>query len=157
MRFVSLVSAALCFLLWTSVAARGQAGRYIPVPRIPSGGGVPHFLPHLPFFHGDGDGFWVVVAIVVVIVLAVVGWNLGQALGRAKSPARPGPSPSLSLPSIPPLEDLIIQPDEVGEKARKTTRLLDVLAKRDAAFNPCAAAGIHYRDVYPHPAVLGGA
>lgn len=39
-------------------------------------------------------------------------------------------------PSIPPLEDLIIRPDEVEAKARKTTRLLEVLAKHDAPFSP---------------------
>jgi hypothetical protein len=136
MRFISLVSAALCVLLWTSVEAQGQAGRY--VPRIPSGGGGSRIYPHVPLFHGSGDGdiFWVIVAIVGVVALAAVGWKLGQKLGGTEGPTRSNAWQSKSPPSAPPLEDLIIRPDEVEEKARKTTRLLEALAGRDAAFDP---------------------
>jgi hypothetical protein len=135
MRFVSFVSAAVCVLLWTSVEARGQPGRYIPLPAPSGGGGIPEILPHIPFFLGGGDVCWVIGAIAVVIVVAAVGWNIGQAMGGGPS-SPPNAGQSMPPPSIPPLQDLIIQPDEVAEKARKTTRLLEALANRDAAFNP---------------------
>src|SRR6202043_2315914 len=87
MRFVSLGLAALCILLGTGVKAQAQAGRYIPAPRFPSGGGGSSFSPHVPFLHGSGgDLFWVIVAIVAIIVLAAVGWQIGLALGRRGSP-----------------------------------------------------------------------
>jgi hypothetical protein len=131
MRKVSLVG-ALCVLFWPAVQARGQAGRYIPVPRLPGGGGSA--LPQIPFFPEFGsDFFWVIVAIAGVIVLAVLGWALGEALGGRKTP--PG-SHVRPPPCVPPLEDLILQPDEVEEKARATTRLLKALAQCDAAFDP---------------------
>jgi hypothetical protein len=136
MRFVSFVSAALCVLLWASVEARGQPGRYIPLPSTPpGGGGVPEILPHIPFFF-SGDACWVIGAIAVVIVVAAVGWNVGQALGGAAPSPTPNAGQSMPPPSIPPLQDLIIQPDEVEEKAGKTTRLLEALAQRDPAFSP---------------------
>jgi predicted lipid-binding transport protein (Tim44 family) len=140
MRFVSLV-AALGVFLGMSVRAHGQAGRYIPAPRVPiGGGGGGGGFPHIPFSPGGGGGdlFWVLVAIAVIVVLAAVGWNLGQALAGRKSPAPPNGSPSMSPTAVPPLEDLIIRPEEVSDKALKTTRLLDLLAKYDAAFNPYA-------------------
>jgi predicted lipid-binding transport protein (Tim44 family) len=139
MRFVSLVSAALVVLTWTSLEAQGQAGRFMPAPRIPAGGGW-RFLPHIPFFYGNGSGgedvFWVIVAIVGIVVLAVVGWKIGQALGRRGQPARPNAGQPMSPIEVPPLKDLIIRPDEVEEKARKATRLVDALAQNAAAFRP---------------------
>jgi hypothetical protein len=135
MRLVSLVSAVMCVLLWTSVEARGQPGRYIPLPAPSGGGGVPEILPHIPFFIG-GDVCWVIGAIAIVIVVAAVGWNVGEALGRGPSSPPANAGQSMPPPSIPPLQDLIIQPDEVADKARKTTRLLEALAQRDAAFSP---------------------
>jgi predicted lipid-binding transport protein (Tim44 family) len=138
MRFVFLVLAALVVLFWTSVEAQGQAGRFIPAPRIPAGGGW-RFLPHIPFFHGNSSGgedvFWVIVAIVGIVGLAVIGWKLGEAMGRRGQPASPDAGPPMSPTDVPPLEDLIIRPDEVEEKARKTTRLLEALAQNAAAFN----------------------
>jgi predicted lipid-binding transport protein (Tim44 family) len=139
MRFVSPVSAALVVLFCTSVEAQGQAGRFIPAPRIPAGGGW-RFIPHIPFFHGNGSGgedvCWVIAAIVGIIVLAVIGWKIGQALGRRGQPASPNAGQPMSPINIPPLEDLIIRPDEVEEKVRKTTRLLEALAQNAAAFKP---------------------
>jgi hypothetical protein len=135
MRFVSFVSAALGVLLWTSVEARGQPGRYIPLPTPSGGGGVPHLPPDILFFLG-GNVCWVIGAIVVVVVVVGAGWELGQALGRGPSSPSPNARQSMPPPSIPPPEDLIIQPDEVADKARKTTHLLEALAQRDAAFNP---------------------
>jgi predicted lipid-binding transport protein (Tim44 family) len=139
MRFVSLVSAALVVLSWTSVEAHGQAGRFIPAPRIPVGGGG-HFLPHIPFFHGNGSGgediCWVIAAIIGIIILAVVGWKIGQALGRRGQPATPNAGQPVPPIDVPPMEDLIIRPGEVEEKAGKTTRLLEALAQKAAAFKP---------------------
>jgi hypothetical protein len=123
---------AVCILLLPAVRARAQAGRYIPLPRIPGGGGS--HLPHIPFVPDfGGDVCWVIVAIAGIIGLAVFGWHLGEALGGKKALPR---SPVRLPPSVPPLEDLILQPDEVAEKAGKTTRLLEALAQRDTAFDP---------------------
>jgi predicted lipid-binding transport protein (Tim44 family) len=77
------------------------------------------------------------VAVVGVIAVAVVGWKLGRALGRRTSPGRSKPRRATSPFPVPPLEDLILQPDAVEAKARKTTRLLEALAIRDPPFNPC--------------------
>jgi predicted lipid-binding transport protein (Tim44 family) len=147
MRLVTLLSAALCVTLLAAGEAWGQAGRF-PI-RFPSGGGGGFHVPiHFPWHGsgGDSDLFWVIVAIVGILVLAVVGWKLGEWLGRAKSSASSSGQTLNGLGSLgqsaatppPPLEDLILRPDEVEEKARKTTRLLDALAQRDAAFNPLA-------------------
>jgi hypothetical protein len=135
MRFVPFV-AAVCVLLWASVEARGQPGRYIPLPTPSGGGGVPEILPHIPFVPSiGGDVCWVIGAIAVVIVVAAVGWNVGQALGGGTSSPPPNAGQSMPPPTIPPLQDLIIQPDEVADKARKTTRLLEALAQGDDAFS----------------------
>jgi hypothetical protein len=136
MRFVFLLSTALGMSVWAAAEARGQAGRFIPLPRPPSfpggGGGGFRFIPHLPWHGGgDSDGFWIVVAILGVIALAVVGWKLGQAFGRQSFPSRPPPQ-------APPLADLTLHGAEVEAKARKTTRLLEALAGRDGAFDPRA-------------------
>jgi hypothetical protein len=135
MKAFLLVSSVLGVLLCTTAEAFGQAGRYIPVPPIPSGGGSGPIVPHIPLPHssggkGNGDVFWIVVATVALIGLAVVGWKLGRGLAGKKAPPQPRAS------SIPPLEDLIIQPEEVADKAQKTTRLLEALARRDSAFDP---------------------
>jgi hypothetical protein len=138
MRSVFYLSGVLCILFGTTVEARGQAGRYIPVPRLPpGGGGLSHGLPHTPLFHGSvsNDVFWVIVAVLGGITLAIVGWQVGLTLGRGKSRAHSNawePSPT----SGPPVEDLILQSSEVEEKAHRTTRLLETLTKRDPAFDP---------------------
>jgi predicted lipid-binding transport protein (Tim44 family) len=86
----------------------------------------------------DSDVCWGFVAVLGAIVLVVVGWNLGRALTRGKT--RPGVTAAdrrAPTWSDPP-RDLILGPGEVGEKARKTARLLHVLARRDSALDPSA-------------------
>jgi predicted lipid-binding transport protein (Tim44 family) len=141
MRFICHTSAALCVLLFAGAAAHGQAGRYVPVPRVPVGGGG--HVPHIPFLHGSGgeDFFLIIGVIVGIVFLAVIGWNIGQKLGGAKPDTLSGGSQATLPPSVPPLEDLILQPDEVADKAHKTTRLLEALARQDAAFNVSALCG----------------
>jgi hypothetical protein len=108
------------------------------MPRLPAPGGGGHFVPHIPF-HGSGGGgggnddvFWVIVAIVGAIILAVVGWHLGRGLGRRKSPAR---SPVWQA-TAPPMQDLILQPAEVADKAERTRRLMEFSAHQDSALDP---------------------
>jgi predicted lipid-binding transport protein (Tim44 family) len=84
----------------------------------------------------DADVCWGFVAVLGAIVLMIVGWNLGRALTRGKT--RPGVA-AADTPTPPdPPRDLILGPGEVGEKARKTARLLHVLARRDGALDPSA-------------------
>ncbi|HZY89220.1 MAG TPA: TIM44-like domain-containing protein [Gemmataceae bacterium] len=116
-----------------------QAGRYIPLPRVPvgGGGGAPHFFPHLPWHFGGGDSDWVwaLIAVIAAVVLGVVGWHAGLALGRR---LRSGPSaPSSSAPpNVPPMADLILSAAEVADKAGRTERLLQFLARQDRLFDP---------------------
>lgn len=138
MRLISLVPAVLCVLLWASEEAQGQAGRYIPIPRLPVPGGGGRFVPHFPF-HGSGGGgggnhdvFWVIVAIVGAVILAVVGWKLGRALGGRKSSARSAAWQT----TIPPIPDLIRPPAEVAARAEQTRRLMEFMAYQDRALDP---------------------
>jgi hypothetical protein len=96
---------------------------------------------------GGGNVGWVVWAIAAVIALVVGGWNSGPALGYKQTPPPPRAWRSRPPPSVPPPEplinpsvsppaDLILRPEEVEDKARKTTRLLEALANHDAAFSP---------------------
>jgi hypothetical protein len=146
MRFTFLVAAALSVALWSTVEAHGQAGRYVPAPRIPGGGGGGvHFPIHVPVpggssgnsgGSGDSDVFWVIAAVVGIVALTGIGWKLGQQVGQTNGPARPNTWQSMSSSSVPPLQDLILQPGEVADKARKTTLLLEALARRNDAFDP---------------------
>jgi hypothetical protein len=132
MRFVCLLSAALGATLLMAGDAAGQAGRYIPLPRLPgAGGGVGRgwhipYLPLHPTDHaGSSDVFWVFLVIVCAVVLLIVGWKLGQVLrGRGTASCSDVPkSPQDTSSSAPPLEDLIWSPAEVQDKAHLTSRL----------------------------------
>ncbi len=145
--------AAIACLLTLSVAlvstpaAQAQAGRYIPVPRLPpGGGGGEHFIPHIPFHVSPGlEGvFWVIGAIVGALFLAFLGWHVGRAAGRWIRPPVEKPEPSWPLgPTVwwaaadpPPVQDLILQPGEVADKAEQTRRLMEFLAHQDQGLNP---------------------
>jgi hypothetical protein len=131
-------SLALSACLLGGARCWAQAGRYIPVPRVPGGGGGP-FVPHVPWFSGGGsDIFWVIVAIIAIIVVLMVGWHLGQALGRrVRGETAPTP-PSAASPasSLWPAEDLILNPFHVEAKAQQTRRLMEFLAHRDQLWDP---------------------
>jgi hypothetical protein len=117
--------------------AWAQAGRFIPMPGPPAGGGshVPLHFPGLE--HIGGHVCWLFLAVVALIGLAQIGWHVGQALGGGKSRPRPataatGPAPDRLVP--PP--DRILDRAEVSAKAEKTTHLLEALARRDGALHP---------------------
>ncbi len=153
MRAATTCLLTLAVALVSASSARAQAGRYVPLPRLPSGGGGGGFFPHVPFHvpfrvgegHGDGghdDGSSVVVAILAALLLGFVGWYVGRAVGRRLRPAaeqspspRP-PGPTAWQTTVPPMQDLILQPHEVATKAEQTRRLLEFLAYRDRAFDP---------------------
>jgi hypothetical protein len=120
--------------------ARGQAGRYIPPPELPIGPGL-RFVPHIPL---PGGGGAVVPAIVVCLASLGAGLALGDRIGRwwrgvpaDTQPAAPDAFPAIGA-SWPLPPDLIRSPEEVADKAARTTRLLDVLAGRDRVFEPTA-------------------
>jgi hypothetical protein len=149
MRLLALVSASWCVLLLATGDVRAQPGRFIPlsrppVLRPPGGGGFhPHIPvhPHIPS-HGfsgiDSNICWGFAAVVGAIVLVLVGWHVGRALMQPRT--RPGVAAAASQASAAPIPppDLILGPDEVREKARKTTHLLEVLARRDSTLEPAA-------------------
>jgi predicted lipid-binding transport protein (Tim44 family) len=124
--------------------AWGQAGRYIPIPPVSGGGSGVHFVPHIPGLGGvNADVFWVFVAVIGVIVLAVIGWHLGQRLGRGArgptfGPRHAGQTAWANVSA--PAPDLILNPAEVAEKARRTFRLLDMLSRKESLFEPSALA-----------------
>jgi predicted lipid-binding transport protein (Tim44 family) len=137
--------AVLCVTLLSGGAAWGQAGRFVPMPRLPSGSGA----RLVPFFHliGGSDWvLWIALAVIAVSVAAVIGWNIGQAVGRrrygASSPRQSaGQAASPESPCVyhvPPTADLILSPTDVAEKAQKTMTLLGFLACRDRAFDVAA-------------------
>jgi hypothetical protein len=136
---------ALSVVLLAASPAWGQAGRYIPVPRPPGGGGGWHPTPHVPLHGGGGDSdfFWFILAAVGMTVVAVVGWHLGQALGGgSRRPAEQAKGPwtfqALAMPqgAPPPMPDLIRSSAEVAAKAGQTTRLMAFLAQRDRPLDP---------------------
>jgi hypothetical protein len=152
MRTVLASLLALSVALVSAPRAQAQAGRYIPLPRLPTrlpSGGGDHFFRYIPFHfgghgggHGDDTLVWVIVTIVGAIVLVFVGWHLGRVIGRwFRSPPK---KPKASWPSgtfqwqatVPPMQDLILQPGEVAAKAEQTRRLLEFLAHHDRAFDP---------------------
>ncbi len=113
--------------------AWGQAGRYVPVPRAPSGGGGLHFLPHLLHGRVGSEAVWVLVAVVMVVAAAILGWRLGYRLSARRPP---GAKPTgAGARSNPPL-DLILSPYDVQPRAHQTGQLLWYLARRDPIFNP---------------------
>jgi predicted lipid-binding transport protein (Tim44 family) len=138
---------ALSVVLVSAPSAQAQAGRYIPLPRFPTGGGGAggHFIPHVPvhLLPGGEVGFWVVVVILGVLFLAFLAWSAGGEDGPGFGPPA-GQSKWLSPPAAtgprttapPPMQDLILQPHEVAAKAEQTRRLLQFLAHRDRAFEP---------------------
>jgi hypothetical protein len=138
----------LSVALFSASPAWAQAGRYIPMPRLPAGGGgggAGHFIPH-SLSHLDGDSlFWVIATIIGLGVLAVIGWHVGQAWGRSsrtaalkpKSAWSPGPK-VWQATAPPPIQDLILQPAEVAAKAEQTRRLMEYLARTDPALDPNA-------------------
>jgi hypothetical protein len=137
---------ALSAALVSTPPAQAQAGRYIPLPRLPSGGGGGRFIPHIPFHlggQGSDDVFWIVVAVLGALLLVFLSWHVGRAVGRwFRPPAeRPGPSwppgpTAWQTTAPPPMQDLILQPHEVATKAEQTRRLLEFLAYRDHALDP---------------------
>ena len=175
MRILTLLSATCGVVFLTAGEVFGQAGRYIPLPRLPSvrpsvptrGGGLhPVHVPvHLSEDGGGGDVFWAILAIIAVVVLLVVGWKLGQAIGRGRARApreaapaapagftfdvngygvteaggntSPAAAAGFTFP-VPPLEDLILSAEEVEEEDFKTRCLLDELAQRDPVLNPAS-------------------
>jgi hypothetical protein len=155
MRTTVSCAAAVFVALLAAPRAWGQAGRYVPIPRVPTGGGGGggHFIPHVPWYGGgggsgvDSDLFWIIVAVVGVIVLAVVGWRLGLALGRRGRPGptrgwAPRPEGSTAFRATPtvPMQDLIFSRAEVAAKAEQTRRLLEFLAR---AGRPCDPVMLH--------------
>jgi predicted lipid-binding transport protein (Tim44 family) len=78
------------------------------------------------------------------LLLIVAGWFLGKWLGRrlrgsqvgSESATQIGPDPNTH--NIPPIQDLILSPDEVADKSMRTTRLLEMLAQTDTIFDPPA-------------------
>jgi predicted lipid-binding transport protein (Tim44 family) len=108
-------------------------------------GGAP-FAPHIPIPGGAGGGdsvFGMYCFIVLAVAfLAISGWCLGLAVGRRlrggpqQSPANGfAPSP-VGTGNVPPMQDLILSPDEVVGKSLRTTRLMQYLARNDHPFNP---------------------
>jgi hypothetical protein len=133
---------ALSVALVSTSSARAQAGRYIPLPRLPSGGGGGggHFIPHVPFHlggQGSDDVFWIIVAALGALFLVFLGWHAGRAVGRWFGPPTKKPGPTPWQPAAPPpMQDLILQPHEVAARAEQTRRLLEFLAYRDHALDP---------------------
>jgi predicted lipid-binding transport protein (Tim44 family) len=147
MRPLLFLLAAPVAALLTASTALAQAGRFIPVPRnipirnIPIRPGGYHFPIHIPWFgRTNVDLFWVIVAVIAVIVLAVV---VGMLMSRARSRRSAADQPLFAPAPPDPFEenDLILSPAQVADKARQTTCLLDVLARRDGLFNRSALHG----------------
>src|SRR5689334_4951248 len=94
---VACLSALPVALLSTSPAL-AQAGRYIPLPRLPSGGGGGggRFIPHLPFPLGLGDNvvFWIIVVVLGLLYLASLAWDEAGAGGRGPRSPMAGPKSS---------------------------------------------------------------
>ncbi len=141
-------SAIACLLtlsipLLNTSPAQAQAGRYIPLPRLPAPGGGGHLIyPILRHFGGETI-VWIIVAVIGAIVLATIGWHVGQAAGRLRQ--RPAEKPKSSWspgPTVwqattpPPIQDLLLQPAEVAPKAEQTRRLMAFLAHTDRALDP---------------------
>jgi hypothetical protein len=111
------------------------------MPRIPGGGShFPHF--HLPWhFSGDSDiGMYCAIGLGALVLIGV-GLLTGVSLGRwwrgvLVFPQAAAASPTAGPQSVPPMQDLIISPDEVIDKSLKTTRLLLSLARTQPPFNP---------------------
>jgi predicted lipid-binding transport protein (Tim44 family) len=90
------------------------------------------------------DSIVPVVAISLgILILGCIGCAIGHSLAQGRRPSDPtssswSPSHSCSPQArpVPPLEDLILSPAEVQEKAGETTRLLGELARSDPAFDP---------------------
>jgi predicted lipid-binding transport protein (Tim44 family) len=148
-------------LLVADSVAWGQAFRPIPVPRVPvprvpGGGGS--FVPHFPIPGLENTDFGMYCAILVgVIILAIGGWLVGLLLGRLWRgvPFQPNvlTAPSMQFksahdatggtphfhfeaPPVPPMQDLILSPDEVMDKSLRATRLMQFLARTDSLFDP---------------------
>jgi hypothetical protein len=130
---------ALTIFAATGGQASAQAGRYVPLPRAPGGGGG-RFLLHIPW-HGDISQVWPIILVLAgAIVLAVLGWMLGLAFGRWLRGTRPHADPGVVLrgavPRATPAQDLILSPDDVIDKSLRTTGLLQTLANQDSLFDP---------------------
>lgn len=111
----------LCVVSVSTPSAQAQAGRYIPLPRLPSGGGG-RFIPHIPFHLGEGhdDVFWIIVVILGALVLGSLGWHVGRAVGSGFGPPAEKPEsswqpgPSVWQPTAPPpTRDRTLQPHVV--------------------------------------------
>jgi hypothetical protein len=158
---LALLLSLLIPLLGAS-AVQAQAGRFIPfprvpvvprapVPRVPSPGGG-HFHPHIPIHAGgkdddrrDGDntGGWIILAIIGTLALALGGWFFGRVVGgrlrpglKTWQPVQPRGPTGGQATTVPPIQDLILQPAEVAPKADQTRRLMGFLAYKDRALDP---------------------
>jgi hypothetical protein len=124
-----LIAAAL--LLSLTGAACGQAGRYVPMPARPPSG-MPGYHPSVPYlFHDSGfENFLLVIG--CLCLAGWLGWVVGYALAckRAPGSARHASGSGVSA------SDLIHSPSDVAPKAERTRRLMEVLARRDALFDP---------------------
>jgi hypothetical protein len=159
LNFSQVVAPAV--LLAVASVAWGQAFRPIPiprapVPRVPGGGGS--FGPHFPIPGLENTDLGIYCAIGGgIIVVAVAGWLVGLWLGRLwrgvpfkpneptappmqfqSTHAAPGGTPSFRFNAtpIPPMQDLILGPDEVMDKSLRATRLMEFLARTDRLFDP---------------------
>lgn len=152
----------LFLVLDSSPPVLAQAGRFIPfrsiplprtpLPRVPPPGGGSHIIPHVPVHVGgkdddrrDGDNTagWIILTILGTLALVFGGWFLGRALGERLRPmaknrtsTRPLGSTVWKTTTIPPMQDLILQPSEVAVKAVQTRRLMEFLAHQDRALDP---------------------
>jgi predicted lipid-binding transport protein (Tim44 family) len=115
-------------------ALLAQAGRYVPIPRAPGGGG----LRFLPFVHGDSAYIWYILAIVVVMAAIIGGAKLGYALGRWSRGSHGGVAPLShpASPQNPPHAELILSPEQVAAKALATSEVFARLGSQDPLFDP---------------------
>jgi hypothetical protein len=119
------------------------AGRFIPLP-APAGSGGFHVPLHIPGLEKiGGDLCWLFWAAAVLIFLVQAAWRVSQTQGGDTSWPQPAAAATgrALTGSVPP-RDLILDRAQVSDKARKTTCLLEVLARRDGALGPAALRAV---------------
>ncbi len=131
MRFVTLYLVAVCAVLLTTGSVQAQAFRPLPMPAPPAGRGID--LPiYLPWCAGDQPMLGILV---VGGAGLAIGWALGQCLHGDSAGASSDPKLATTAWLVPP-PDFVLGPDAVQNKARETTGLLEMFARRDRAFDP---------------------